>query len=395
MLGTFLSNIGTWIQRVAIGWLVFDMTGSAGWVGGVAMCEVLPSILVAPLAGNWADRTDRVRLFTGGQICALFQATTLALLAMNGLLSIPVFIAAALTLGVIDGVNQPTRLSLISDIARGGLVPAAVALNSLGFNAARFIGPAAGGFVLAIGGPALAFAANGLSFVPLILFLTVLRHRYPSIVIDTGGVRRDGILGGVRTAAVHPIIAPIFLMLIGSSVFARSTVDLLPAISGTWFDPTAETLASFGATVGIGAMCGAFWMVRRPNVGRMLDAAIWLPGCLAAVLLVFSATGGVRWAAHPLLFLMGFCTIGYGVGMQTVIQLTVDPAYRGRTLALYGITQRALPAIGAFGIGTVADQVGLHASLTAAGAIALLVWALVWRRRFAIKAALTAHGLPD
>lgn len=390
LVGNFLSNIGTWIQRIAIGWLVFNLTQSAGWVGAIAMCEVLPALVVTPLAGVLVDSVDRVKVFAAGQVAAVVQAALLTVLAAMDLLGLPGLVAAALLLGVIDGVNQPTRMTLVSDVASPVQVPATVVLSSLTFNAARFIGPAAAGVILTAGGPSLAFGANALSFLPLLVFLTRFKRRNPGAGI-TMEPPRDGLRGGIRHAANHVILAPVFLMLIGSSLFGRSVIDLLPAIAGLWFGSAPEVLASLTASVGVGAMAGALWQMRRGSLTAMLAAALTLPGGLSLLVLLFGASGGYAWVAYPILVLVGFTAIGYGVGMQTVMQLTVHPHYRGRVASIYAVIQRGLPAVGAFLLGIATDRFGLRPTLIVGGCIGLLIWFLIWRRRARIQAALLSH----
>ena len=200
LIGSFLSNIGMWVQRIAVGWLVFDLTRSAGWVGAIAACELVPSLLVAPFGGVLVDRGDRLRLLAWGQACAQVQALALAICAAFDLLSLGTLTVAAVTLGVIEGINQPARLMLVSDVTPRPLLAATVSLNSFLFNGARFIGPIVAGLALTRGSPALAFGLNALSFVPFIVLLLRLRHSPVALRIAAGG-SGDGIVGGLRHAA--------------------------------------------------------------------------------------------------------------------------------------------------------------------------------------------------
>jgi MFS family permease len=385
VLGTFMSNIGTWIQRVTIGFLVFEATHSAAWVGAVAACEVLPSLLVAPFAGVALDRSNRVKLFLWGQSLAQLQAVALALLALADLLSVNVLVAAAIALGLIDGVNQPTRLTLMGEVATGRLVGGAVALNSFGFNAARFIGPAVAGITLASGGPFWAFLLNAASFVPLLVVLIRMGRSANTTLSRIAAPAQDGIVGGIRHIATHTILAPIFVMLMGVAVLARPLFDLLPAISGAWFDGTPERLASLTASIGLGALASGAWMLQRGSLSSMLSASITLPGVMIAAVFLFAACHGYWLAAYPLLVIAGFAAIACGVGMQAVIHAAVDPAYRGRVLSTYGLVQRALPAIGAFMIGSIGDYIGLRVTLLACSAIATLIWLAIWRNRATLQ----------
>jgi MFS family permease len=379
--GTFLSNIGTWIQRVTMGWLVFTLTGSAGWVGAVAACEVLPSILIAPFAGVLVDRSDRLLLLITGQTCALAQAALVSALAFAGLVELPALIAAAVALGLIDGLNQPARLTIISDVAPPDLISGAIGLNSFGFNTARFIGPVVAGAALSAGGPPLAFALNSVSFVPLIGLLVVLRRRRGAAPARPKLAMRAGIVGGVNHIAGHAVLGPIFLLLIAFGFFARSFFELLPAIAGLWFGASPGALASLTASVGVGAMVGGLWMLGRSGVSAILATALLMPAGAIAVGAAFTAFAGVKVAAYPLLFMMGFFLVTCTVGMQSLIHLTVDPAHRGRVLSLYGLVVRALPAAGALAIGYVGDRIGLRIPLFAAFGAAGAIWAWIWLKR--------------
>jgi MFS family permease len=391
LLGAFLSNIGTWIQRIAVGWLVFDLTHSAGWVGAIAACELVPSLLVAPFGGVLVDRGDRLRLLAWGQVCAQMQAVLLAVLAAFDLVGIVTLAAAALTLGLIEGINQPARLALVSDVAPRPLVAATVSLNAFGFNGARFVGPIVAGLALTAGSPALAFALNGLSFVPFILLLLRLRHSPVAARIaasDSG----DGIVGGLRHAAGHPVIGLTLLLLLTVSLTSRALVELLPAIAGKWFGPAPAELTWLTVSVGLGAMAGGVWMLRRGTLGAVLAATLAGPAGLAAAMLLFAFVGDTRWIAYTLLAAMGFLSLVSGSGTQSLIHLTASPAYRGRVLSLFGIIQRAAPAVGALLLGLLADAMGLGPAFVLGSAGGAAAWLWVWRRRRRLHKAVGAYG---
>lgn len=381
VIGSFLSNVGTWIQRIAVGWLVFDLTGSAAWVGLVAGCEVIPSLAVAPFAGVMVDRSDRTRLFTVGQVCALVQASILTVFALAGALGLEVIVAAAVALGVIEGFNQPTRLAIVSDVAPRELIRPAVSLNSLGFNAARFIGPAGGGLALAYGGPAIAFAANAVSFVPLILLVVLLRRKHLPPSTAQSVSLASGIAAGAHYLRNHAALGPIFLMLIAISLSVRSFIELLPAISGIWFDASPKLLSALTSSVGIGAIIGGLWMLRRDSLDAVVSAVLGLPALLIGTMVVFALAGSTPWVSCLLLAVAGFCIVASGTGMQSVIHLSVDPAFRGRVLSLYGLIQRALPAVGAALAGYAVDALGLRVPMFVSLIVAAALWVVVWAKR--------------
>ena len=391
LIASVLSNTGLWVQRVAVGWLVFDLTHSAGWVGAVAACELVPSLLVAPFGGVLVDRGDRLRLLAWGQALAQAQALVLMIAALFGELGLVTLTVAAITLGVIEGVNQPARLMLVSDVTPRPLLATTVSMNSFLFNAARFIGPIVAGFALSIGTPALAFGLNALSFVPFILLLLRLRHS-PVAARITGGGSSDGIFGGLRHARNHPIIGVALMLLLTVSLGVRGMVELLPAIAGKWFGPSPADLASLTVSVGLGAMAGGIWMLRRGTLSAVLSAVLAGPAGLAVAMLLFAAFGDIRWVAHVLLAGIGFLSLVSGSGTQSLIHLTSDHAYRGRVLSLFGIVQRAGPAIGALILGLLGDAIGLGPSFVLGAVAAALAWLWVWWRRAKLQKAVIAYG---
>lgn len=393
LIASWVSNVGLWVQRVAVGWLVFDLTHSAGWVGAVAACELVPSLLVAPFGGVLSDRGDRFRLLVFGQIAAQTQAFVLALLSFLDLLSLPGLTAAAIALGMIEGINQPPRLMLASDVSPRPLLSTTVSLNSFGFNAARFVGPIVAGLALTAGSPALAFALNGLSFIPFILLLLRLQ-RSPVAARASGppGGLLDGVVGGLRHAGTHPVIGMALLLLLSVSLGVRGMVELLPAIAGKWFGPAPSDLASLTVSVGIGAMAGGVWLLRLGTLPAVMGAVLAGPGGLMLMMLLFAWFGDIRWVAHLLLAGIGFLSLVSGSGTQTLIHLTSNPAFRGRVLSLFGIVQRAGPAIGALILGLLADALGLTPAFIIGAILAGMVWLWVWLRRRRLRKAIDAFS---
>lgn len=357
LVASVVSNIGLWVQRVAVGWMVFDLTRSAGWVGAVA---------------------------------AQAQAFVLAAFAWYDMAGLATLTIAAVTLGLIDGINQPPRLMLASDVAPRPLLSTTVSLNSFGFNVARFIGPIVAGLALGTGSPALAFALNGLSFTPFILLMLRL-NRSPAAHRAAAGPG-DGIVGGLRHAAHHPVLGLALMLLLSVSLGVRGMVELLPAIAGKWFGPAPSDLASLTVSVGAGAMLGGVWLLRLGTLPKVLGAVLVGPGGLALGMLLFAAFGDTRWLAHLLLGCIGFMSLVCGSGTQSLIHLTANPAYRGRVLSLFGIIQRAGPAIGALILGLLADALGLAPAFVVGAVLAGLAWGWVWMRRQRLQKAIDAFA---
>jgi Transmembrane secretion effector len=352
---------------------------------------VVPAIAIAPYGGVLADRGDRVRLLAWSQGIGLLLAVAMSAASYAGLLSIGLLMASAVGLGLVDGVNQPARMAIVSDLAPRRLLPPTVALNSFCFNTARFIGPSAAGYTLWLDGPGLAFAANAATFVPLIAFLVRFGRahaRTPEAMVDRPG--SDGVMAGIGYAASHAVIAHLLALLIVTAFFARPFVELLPALAAELFDASPATLARLTAAMGAGAMAGGVLMLSRKIMAAVLYAALAAPAGVVLGLFTFLAASGSAWIAIPALMLTGFSIVVSGVGMQSIIHLTAASAYRGRLLALFTLFMRAGPALGALLIGFSADVVGLRGPLVAAGLIAGLFWIVIWRRRTRLAGCLEA-----
>lgn len=397
-LGHFASNVGTWMQRVGVGWLAYDLTGSAGWVGVVVACEIVPAILLAPWGGALADRSNHLALVRLCQIFSLLQTLVLAGLAAAGLLPIWTLALVTLALGLIEGMGQPARLVVISDVAPPPLIPVAITLSSFGFNTARFLGPALAGATLVTSGPALTFFVGAAAHAVFLAVLSALirrhRGRPPRPAEGEGGV-----LAGIRHAGAHPVVAPIMMLLVAVALLARPFAEILPAISAEFVDRSPAALAAMMASVGIGAMAGGVFTLFRDGLTAIVTSALAAPGGLAAAVLAFVLTYEWYWPTFIALAVAGFCMVQSGIGTQSIIHLTVDQSLRGRVLSLFGLVFRGGPAVGALAIGFAGDRLGLALPLGLAAGLSGLVWLFVWFRRERIlsasREAALAHAAPS
>ena len=388
--GNSISLVGTWMQRVAVGWLTWQLTESGAWLGAVAFADLFPTVLIAPLAGAAADRWDRLTTLKLGQALLAVQAAVLFALTASGLITIWSLLGLSLFLGVVSAFNQPVRLALVSSLVARQDLPAAVAINAIIFNSARLIGPAVAGVIIVGVGTAATFAVNALSYG---IFLVVLsRIRLP----PTGArqARRGGLMAeiaeGLGYVARHPGIGPLLLLFLAVSFGARPFVELLPGFAGAVFEAGAAGLALMTSTVGLGAIVGGLWLAQRDGRG-LTKVALSSPLVLAAALLVFVASNAMM-LALPALFVAGFAMVSGGVGTQTLLQLSVGGTLRGRVLSLYGLIFRGGPALGALLMGGLSEVFGLRLPLAGGACLAALAWALVWSRRHRLAAALEPAG---
>jgi MFS family permease len=391
--GNSISLIGSWMQRFSVGWLAWELSHSPSWLGVVAVADLVPTLLLSPLAGVLADRLDRMRLIVMTQILAMGQAALLALLTYSGAITIASLLALTLVLGIINAVNQPARLALIPNLVDRASLPSAVAINALVFNGARFVGPAITGPIIHRGGVALAFALNSLSFLAFLAALSQVRlapdaHRL-------GAPRREFLrdtLAGYAYALHHPGIGPIIFLFAVTSLSIRGFVELFPGFADVVFGTGPIGLSWLVATLGLGAVVGGLWMVRRRQGIQGLTSLIMSHVLLVALsVLGFTATA-TYWFALACVFVCGFSLITTGISAQTLVQSTVDPAMRGRVMALYGMLFRGGPALNALILGWFASLIGLRLAVAAGAVICIAYWAWARSRQDAMERALEVEA---
>ena len=385
--GNAVSLIGTWMQRTAVGWLTWDLTQSGFWLGLVACADLLPAVVIGPLGGVLADRFDRLRIMMAAQTVALFQAATLFALTAGGVIEVELLALLVLVHGVAMGFNQPSRLALMPSLVPPEALPTGIAINSVAFNLARFIGPALAGLLIVTFGVAGAFAANALSFLVFLIALSRLR------LGGGGGARPAGhasllaeLRDGIGYALRHPGIGPMLFLLATVSLGARPFIDLMPGFAAEVFGGGADTLAMLSSTVGLGAVASGLWIARRGPHGR--TRLVLISTLLAGLAILGFVATDLLWVGLISVALAGMALVVSAVSMQTLMQLAVDGRRRGRVLSLYGIIFIGGPAAGALLMGALSEVLGLRLPLAGGAFLALLVWLRVWRRRQAIAAAL-------
>ena len=392
--GSGISLVGMWMQRIAIGWLTWQLTESGFWLGVIAFADFFPVILVGPIAGAAADRWDRLKVVKTSQTIALFQAVALFVLTVSGHINIGILVALTAFQGFVVAFNQPARLALVPSLVPEADLAAAVAINSVVFNLARFVGPMLAGLAIVWSGVAAAFAANAINYVPFLLALARIRLA-PT---DIAPVRRRSITAdlkeGVRYTATHPGIAALLVLLIALGVGGRPLNELLPGFAADVFRAGAGGLAIMASTIGGGAILGGVWLGHRAHSSGMIR--VTLGSSLATALAAIAVVATDRlWAALPALFVFGFAMSTSGIAIQTLIQLASARAMRGRVMGLYGLIFRGSPAVGALGAGMVSAHIGLRWTVFFGALFVIATWLWCYLVRERIGAALTAPDAPD
>jgi MFS family permease len=374
--------VGGWMQTVAQSWLVLQLTDSPLRLGLVGTLQSAPVLLFCIPAGAIADRLPKRRVLVLTQLVLGLEAVALALLVWSGAVAYWHVCALGLVMGLTAAIDQPTRQAFVVDMVGREDVGNAVALNSAAFNAARIIGPAVAGLLIARAGLAPAFALNAAGFAVVIAALLRLRAaglpRPPS-----GTTMGQEIVEGLRYAVGTPAVTLVLGLLTVVSLFVFNFTVYVPLLARTVLGLGAEGFGFLMAWLGIGAVAGALTVgaLRQPPIGVMFGAATVALGGLLALSAVRTF-----WAAAPLLALTGFAGIMLVAGCNTRLQLEAPAALRGRVMGIYVLLSYGVFPIGAFMVGAISQRWGVSTAFLLGGASGLVALAALgswWRGRVA------------
>jgi MFS family permease len=394
--GSMFSVVGVWLQRVATGWLTWELTETPSWLGIITFTDLFVMILLAPIGGVIADRMDRLKLLHVAQILVFIQAASTAAIYSAGWMTIEVLLALTVLSGVGHAAHGAARLSLLPNLVPKELLAQAIAVNALSFNVARFLGPAIAGVVIAGWGLAMAFAINAAAHVAFSLLLLRVRVATPDAPRKSkGGVFSD-MAEGYHYATSHKGIGPMLLMMLVTAFTIRALPDLLPAFAAKAFGGDVHELAWLTSAMGLGAMFGGLRMAHQHGTHGLTRFVIWNVALLAVAVGALAASDAF-WFGVLAAVACGYVLTVNGTGTQTLIQSAVDGALRGRVMAVFTLIYQGAPAIGAVSLGALADHFGVRWPFLGGALLCLLMWAWMMRRAGPISAALEsgapiAHG---
>jgi MFS family permease len=366
---------GQWITRIVVGWVGWELTGSATWVGLLSFFLFAPTIATSPFFGVLMDR---VKLRPAAMISqGIVASATLVmfLLYVGGLLTIWSLSAVALVIGVAASGERSVRMTIVPRMVDIGVLPNAVAIHATNFNTARLIGPAIGGLLIERFGTGPAMLVNFLLLLPFLVAVFFLNVREKQGSSDGRSHFLAEFWGGARHAALQPLIREAMILTTVTSLTVRGVLEILPAIADGVFHRGAEGLGNMVAVGGAGALAAAlinaFRQHRKWGEGIPLRAQVAIVLGLLAVTILGIAD---KWTlAMVLVAICGFCGTMIGINMQATIQLTVDDNFRGRVMSLWMVTGIGTSALGALLLGTFADLIGLAQTLVGGGLIGLVL----------------------
>jgi MFS family permease len=366
-----VSNVGTWVQTVAVGVLIVDLTGQAGWTGLVAAVSFLPMGLLSPVGGAMADRVDRRRWLLLTTLGETACAVALAVLVATGHASAPGVTVIVLVGGCMTALGVPAFQAVLPDLVPRDDLLAASSLSLAQFNLGRVVGPALAGVILAVGSFSLAFVVNAVSFGAVIVALLLVRLPPPAEAREEGSLWRR-IAAGARGAAAEPGCRLAIASIAVTALLLSPFIALVPAVALKLFHNARTGTSVLITAQGVGAVLGALLLASvAARYGRrrllVVDLAV-LPLTLIAYAL--SPTLAVATAA---LLVVGAAYIGVLSGLGTVVQLRAPAELRARILSLYMVGLGVIYPLGAVVQGFLADRLGLRVVTTGAAVLFLAV----------------------
>jgi MFS family permease len=370
-VGQVLSLMGTWMQSVAQGWLVYQLTGSKFALGTIAFAGTLPTLFLMLPGGVLADRIPKRRLLMTTQASMMVFALVLALLAWTGALQVWHIAVLAFLLGVANSFDAPARLAIVTELVDDREdMQNAIALNAMMFNMARVIGPAVGGIILATAGAAWCFALNAASFLAVLIALLLMVLPNDVARPSNRNVLAD-IREGIRFIALHPVIRPIMILVGTASLFAFSYAVLLPAYAADVLRTDEAGYGAMNTAVGLGALVGSFGVAslgRGVNRGTMLT----LGSVLFPLALIGLAAARSLPAALALLFLVGLGFVTQNVQANTLVQAMAPDELRGRVTSVYSLMFFGTAPFGSLLAGAVAQWLGSSLAIALSAGMSLL-----------------------
>jgi len=369
-IGQSISSVGSWMQSVGLSWLVLELTNSPFRLGVVSALQFAPVLLFSAVAGVVVDRTPKRRLVLATQTALMLPAFALAALTWTGRVHYWHVATLAGLIGFVNALDMPSRQSfLVEMVGRDDLLNG-IALNAATFNAARIVGPAIGGLLIARYGTAVAFLLNALSFLAVVINLAAVRAGSEARP-RRGTTIREEFLDGVRYATRTPMVALILGLVFSVSTFAMNHGVLVPLFAREVLHEGVHVFGLLMASLGVGAVVGAVGLALLGG-GRPPLVAVVAPGLGVALGIITLAFVRHFALAAVVLFLIGIMQIVFQNGCNTIVQVTVPDELRGRVMGVYMMVFAGATPVGASLIGAIAEGVGVPAACLVGGGLALL-----------------------
>ena len=377
--GQVLHVQGWWLYRIAAGWLMFDLTHSPAWLGAVGFALAAPFLILSPIAGAICDRAGHRRTAIIAILFGFPIMAATAALTWSGAMTPKLLFALVIVQSIFTAFESPARQSLVPVLIGRRYLTEGMSLNWATFNAAFITGPMIAGFLLVAGGAALTFTAATSTFIWMLIMLRIRGEGdAPRGRFYLHGLMPD-VISGITYTLRHPLIPWVigFHMILG--LLIRPYIELMPGVASVVFEAGEQGMANLLATSGAGALVVSVVMLMAGRERWLMPILVWTQLISALSLAAFAATD-VLWIALVAVFFAGGFTTAAGIAASTLVQQSIDAAFRGRVVAISLATNMGGPALGAFGIGWLAEGIGFQGALMAAAALSTALMIITGRR---------------
>jgi len=369
--GQGISLIGTWMQQIAMAWLVYRLTGSALLLGVVGFTSRIPTFLFSSLAGVLADRWNRHRILVITQTLSMIQAMILAILVLTETVAVWHIISVSLFLGFINALDIPTRQSFVVDmIEKREDLGNAIALNSSIVNGARLIGPSVAGVVIATLGEGMCFLLNGLSFIAVIVALLSMK-----IVPKQREIPRSQVFQGLKEGFSYAFgfapIRSVLLLLALVSLMGMPYTVLMPIFAEKILHGGPQALGFLMGATGVGAIAGSIYLASRKSV-LGLGKIIVISANLFGIGLIAFSLSHLFWLSLLFMLLTGFGMMVQMASSNTVLQTIVEEDKRGRVMSFYTMAFMGMVPFGSLLAGGLANKIGAPNTVMMGGVACIL-----------------------
>lgn len=383
--GQIVSLLGTWIQNLALGWLVYRITGSSVLLGVVGFAGQIPALVLTPIAGVFADRVNRQKVLIVTQIIPMVMAFLLAWLVLTNRVQVWHIITLAVVNGMAMAFDTPFRHAFLLDmVGDKQLLQNAIALNSTLINSARFIGPTVGGFLIAMFGEGYCFLINGISFLSVIGALMSMRVTQANRGKEHASVLNE-LKEGLSYSFSFKPIRYLLILVAASSFLGMPFQVFMPVFAKDILGGDSQMLGLLTGSIGAGALVGAFYLASQKSM-KPIPSLIFITSVVFGVGLSAFAMSRNAYLSIGLLFFVGFGMIVQFASTNTLLQTIVDEDKRGRVVALYSMSFMGITPLGSLLLGSLSDGLGVPITILIAGGCCLVASFFFFRKLHEVKA---------
>lgn len=368
--GMCVSLTGTWMQQIAMSWLVYKLTGSVFLLATVTFTAQIPILLVTPFMSVFVDRFDRRKILVLTQTLSMIQALLMALLTLSGLIEVWHILLLSLLIGSINALDNPTRQAFYPSLVAKENLSNAIALNSAVINGSRLIGPAVGGVLIGIFGEGLCFLLNGISYLGVIIALFMMRLT-PFIAQEKHRSMLTDVREGFSYVSKNFAIRALLLMMSVISFFGLPLMTFIPAYVKDILLGESEMLGLLLSCIGIGSFSAAIYLAARKSVVG-LGKVVTISGILLGLSLAVLSRLHIPWAAAIVCVPAGFAIITTVASINTLLQTLSDENKRGRVMGYLAMTFTGIAPIGSLVLGAIEKYIGLPAIILCSGLFCIL-----------------------